>query len=72
MSVYILLKGKNHDKCICDVESNSFGDQILTYRYETVGGAMFYASDRRAEGDWVDSVAMRAFARYAFRTVWGE
>jgi hypothetical protein len=72
MKTYTLLPGKYSPKCWVQITGNSFGDQILSYQYETQNGETFQKTDSNPEGNHISTIQMKKDAKSFFSEVWGK
>ena len=67
MKLISAIKGKHHDLISVYQSSNSFGDQILLYEFESHDGRVFEYADKYPENGWVQSEEALAIACRHFR-----
>ena len=54
MKALTLIEKKNYPELIVYQESNSFGDQILTFVFENKNGSKIKAYENFCEGNWAN------------------
>ena len=67
MKLIATIKGKHHDLISVYQSSNSFGDQILLYEFESHDGRVFEYADKYQENGWLQSEEALAVACRHFR-----